>query len=100
MYILLCANGQYYCGSTTNLDIRIKEHQEGRGANFTSKHLPVRLIYYEVFVSVEDAFLREKQVQGWSRAKKEALINKDIELLKKLSECQNLTASKFNNTTE
>jgi putative endonuclease len=57
----------------------------GLGANFTKKHLPVKLVYFEVFDRVDLAFLREKQVQKWSKAKKEALIDKDFEKLKSLS---------------
>ena len=77
MYILLCANGQYYTGSTKNLDLRIKRHSDGKGANFTSKHLPVELVYYEKFQRIQDAFLREKQIHNWSHKKKEALIHGD-----------------------
>lgn len=85
MYILLCSNGSYYVGSTTDLSLRMIEHRNGIGANFTSKHLPVELIYYEECPRIEDAFLREKQVQGWSRKKKEALIHRQKDLLVTLS---------------
>ncbi|HKK61726.1 MAG TPA: GIY-YIG nuclease family protein [Bacteroidales bacterium] len=74
MYILKCANGQYYTGSTKDLDKRIDQHLCGQGANFTKKHLPVELVYYEEYDRIDKAFYREKQVQGWSRKKKEALI--------------------------
>lgn len=74
MYILECSNGKYYVGSTQDLKRRIREHQNGEGANFTSKFLPVKLVYFEAHERVEQAFLREKQVQGWSRKKKEALV--------------------------
>jgi putative endonuclease len=89
MYILLCANGQYYTGSTNDLERRLAQHQMGEGANFTRKHLPVKLVYFEEFQLVSDAFYREKQVQGWSRAKKEALINGDKNKLHELAECKN-----------
>jgi putative endonuclease len=89
MYILLCANGKYYTGSTNNLERRIFEHKNGLGANFTKKHLPVELVYYEEYSRIDTAFYREKQVQGWSRAKKEALINGECEKLHGLSECKN-----------
>jgi len=89
MYILLCANGQYYTGSTNDLERRLVQHQMGEGANFTRKHLPVKLVYFEEFQLVSDAFYREKQVQGWSRAKKEALINGDKNKLHELAECKN-----------
>ncbi len=73
-YILECANGKYYTGSTNNLERRILQHQSGEGANFTKKNLPVKLVYYEVFNRIDEAFYREKQIQGWSRKKKETLI--------------------------
>jgi putative endonuclease len=85
MYILLCSNSQYYTGSTNDLNRRIAEHQNGEGANFTKKHLPIKLVYYEEFDRIDDAFYREKQVQGWSRKKKEALINGDSNRLPALS---------------
>ena len=81
MYILQCSNGAYYTGSTIDLDKRLAQHQAGEGANFTKKHLPVTLVYYEEFQRIDDAFYREKQVQGWSRKKKEALIEGKNDLL-------------------
>lgn len=75
MYILECVDGSYYVGSTNDLDLRLQQHQNGEGANHTRKRLPVELIYYEEFERIDVAFNREKQVQGWSRKKKEALIN-------------------------
>ena len=75
MYILKCANGLYYTGSTIDIDFRMKQHEAGEGSNFTRKHLPVTLVYYEEYSRIDDAFIREKQVQGWSRSKKEALID-------------------------
>ncbi len=81
MYILKCADGSYYTGSTNNLQLRITQHQEGKGANHTKKRLPVSLVYSEEFDRIDYAFEREKQVQRWGRKKKEALINGDKELL-------------------
>ena len=85
MYILKCANGNYYTGSTINLQRRLQQHQMGEGANFTKKHLPVELVYFEKFQRIDEAFYREKQVQGWSRKKKEALISGEYERLPELS---------------
>ncbi len=85
MYILLCADGSYYTGSTKYLELRITQHQNGEGANHTRKRLPVKLVYYEEFDRIDMAFYREKQVQGWSRRKKEALINGEFEQLPTLS---------------
>ena len=85
MYILRCSNGQYYVGSTKDLGKRLEEHQQGEGALFTRKHLPVELVYYEQFQRIDEAFLRERQIKGWNRKKKEALINNYPELLPELS---------------
>ena len=70
VYILECANGQFYTGSTKHLEKRIAQHKAGEGANFTKKHLPVKLVYYEGFQRIDDAFYREKQIQRWSHQKK------------------------------
>ena len=85
MYILECSDGSYYTGSTNNLELRMEQHQNGEGANHTKKRLPVKLLYTEEFTRVDDAFYREKQVQGWSRKKKEALMNGDFGKLSHLS---------------
>ena len=93
-YILQCANGQYYVGSTTDLDKRLQEHQAGLGAKFTRAHLPIRLVYKEEYSSIEQAFTRERQLHGWSRAKKEALIRGDYEALRPLASAGSATGSK------
>ena len=85
MYILECADGSFYTGSTKYLRNRIEQHKNGDGAEYTKLHLPVKLVYYETFDRIDKAFYREKQIKRWSRAKKIALIKNDIELLKKLS---------------
>ncbi len=95
MYILLCADDTYYTGSTKNLELRLEQHQNGEGANYTSKRLPVKLLYWEEYNRIDTAFYREKKVQGWSRKKKEALIRGDIDDLHLLSECVN--SSHFKN---
>ena len=84
-YILLCANNCYYTGSTKYLESRVEDHNAGEGANYTKKHLPVELIYYEVYPRIDWAFQREKQIQGWSRKKKEALIRGEAHLIPKLA---------------
>jgi len=95
MYILLCSDGSYYTGSTQDLELRLAQHQAGEGANHTKQRLPVQLIYYEEYDRIDLAFYREKQVQGWSRKKKEALMNSRDEELKKAAECMNETHYKF-----
>lgn len=100
MYILECADGSYYTGSTKHLKKRLKEHQKGVGANHTMVRLPVELVYYEEFERIDHAFYREKQIQGWTRAKKEALINGDDKSLFNLAECKNETHHKNYKTLE
>jgi putative endonuclease len=89
VYILECSNGKYYTGSTIDLDKRLAQHQEGLGANFTRKNLPINLVYVETFERIDQAFQREKQIQGWSHKKKAALITSNFNSLHKSSECQN-----------
>lgn len=91
MYILECADGSYYTGSTKDLERRLWQHQNGMGAKHTAKRLPVKLVYCEFYDRVSDAFYREKQVQGWSRKKKQALMVGDTNELHRLAECQNET---------
>jgi putative endonuclease len=85
LYILRCADGSYYTGSTNNLPLRLAQHKAGEGNAYTRCRLPLELVYSQEFSSEHEAFLRERQVKGWSRAKKEALIRGDFEALIKLS---------------
>lgn len=85
MYILECADGSYYVGSTKNLERRMAEHLSGLGSRYTSGRLPVKLVYGEEYSRISDSYYREKQVQTWSRAKREALINGNHEMLPPLA---------------
>ena len=85
MYILDCADGSSYVGSTWDLGHRFEQHCSGLGSAYTARRLPVRLAYAEEFDRVEDAWLREKQVQNWSRAKRRALIEGRIDDLRAAS---------------
>lgn len=99
MYILKCSDGSYYTGSTRDLEKRIMEHNMGMGANYTRTRRPVELIYFEEFQRVDDAFAREKQIQGWSRSKKDALIQGQFGKLTDLSKnvtSKNLVAEEKN----
>ncbi|MEP9365306.1 GIY-YIG nuclease family protein [Nocardioides sp. CN2-186] len=75
-YILECADGSFYVGSTIDLDRRIGEHDAGVAAAYTRprRRRPVRLVWAAQFSRIDDAFAYEKRVQGWSRAKRTALI--------------------------
>jgi len=88
MYILECADGSFYTGSTKDIKLRLEQHKNAEGSEHTKKYSPVKLVYYETFDRIDLAFEREKQVQGWSRAKKIALIKGDIDRLKELSKSQ------------
>ncbi len=85
VYILECSDGSYYTGSTKDLERRIQQHQAGEGAKYTRRRLPVKLIYSEEFDRIDAAFYREKQIQSWSRRKKQALIEGRLEDLPELS---------------
>ena len=93
VYILKCADGSYYTGSTKDIDLRLKQHNAGLGANYTEKRLPLELVYFEKFQNINDAFNRDKQIQGWSRKKKEALINSTPFILPELSKSKNVAST-------
>ncbi|HEY3250435.1 MAG TPA: GIY-YIG nuclease family protein [Ignavibacteria bacterium] len=91
VYILKCSDNSYYVGSTTNLVNRMNEHINGVYKGYTSKRLPIELVYSQSFNDMRDAIKKEQQIKGWTRKKKEALINGNIKLLNKLAVCQNET---------
>jgi putative endonuclease len=70
------------------------EHENGCGANHTKKYGPVKLVYYEVFDRIDEAFNREKQIQRWSHAKKNALISGFRDRLQETATCKNATSHK------
>ena len=85
VYILLCADGSYYVGHTSDLAERIACHNAGRGAVFTAVRLPVTLAFAEQFDEEGDAMVRELQIKKWSHAKKEALVHGERQRLHALS---------------
>ncbi len=85
VYILQCADGSYYIGTTQDLATREKAHNEGGGAKHTFLRRPVSLVYSEALPTLDTAVQREHQLKRWSRAKKAALIAGDIDRLKALS---------------
>ena len=86
VYILLCSDNTYYTGITNNFRRRLEEHQSGIFFNsYTSRRLPVQLVYYCSFTNVEIAIQKEKQIKKWSKAKKEALINNEYDQLPNLA---------------
>lgn len=73
-YILECKDGTYYTGWTNNLQKRLKDHNEGRGAKYTKARLPVSLVYHEEFPSKEEAMRREYAIKHMTRSEKTCLI--------------------------
>jgi len=85
LYILRCADGSYYVGSTTDVTERVQAHNAGRGPRFTACRRPVALVHSEPFDTMDQARQREIQIKKWSRAKKEALIAGHMQRLHDLS---------------
>ena len=82
VYILACADGTFYVGSTTNLTLRLAQHKEGHDPTaYTYRRRPLRLIWFEGLPTLDQALAREHQLKGWSRAKKEALMTGDVDLV-------------------
>jgi len=83
VYILKCNDGSYYTGVTNNIEKRFTEHNNDNSTtSYTYKRRPVELVYSQQFNDIKQAIELEKQIKGWSRRKKEALINEDWEKLK------------------
>ena len=85
VYIVRCADDSFYVGSTWNLERRVSEHNLGLGAAYTRRRRPVTLVWSAEYDRVDEAYAMEKRIQGWSRAKRQALIDGRTELLAELS---------------
>jgi len=85
-YILRCRDNTLYCGQTNDLEKRLKQHNEDnkKGAKYTKGRRPVALVYSEKYSTLQEAMKREWQVKKWTKAKKQALIERNVDLLKKL----------------
>ncbi|MET0252291.1 MAG: GIY-YIG nuclease family protein [Novosphingobium sp.] len=84
-YLLRGKDGIYYAGHTDNLDLRMAQHQSGELGGYTAKRLPVTLVWSDTFQTRDNAFAVERKLKGWSRAKKEALIAGDWDLIAQLA---------------
>lgn len=93
IYILRCSDDSYYVGSTSNLEQRINEHIFHKYSGYTSARLPIELVFSQEFMDIRDAIIAERQIKGWGRKKKEALIKGDFDLLHDLAKCKNETSS-------
>ena len=76
-YLLRCADGRHYCGHTDDLKLQMAQYDSGKAGGYTAGRLPVELMWSATFPSREQAFAAQRQIKGWSRAKKEALIRGD-----------------------
>ena len=86
VYILICDDNSYYTGVTNDLERRMYEHDNGVNPNcYTCKKRPLKLVFHERFPDITQAIAFEKQVKGWNRKKKGALINGDWGRLPELS---------------
>jgi putative endonuclease len=92
VYILRCADDSYYSyyvGSTrTSLEERIGQRNAGHFGGYTAKRRPVMLVWSQDFDRITDAIAAERQLKGWTRAKKAALIAGDFDLLHELAKCR------------
>ncbi|NRT15143.1 putative endonuclease [Flavobacterium sp. 28A] len=95
VYLLKCKDDSYYVGFSSNLEKRVVEHNAGKYRDaYTYKRRPVNLVWFQDFTDPSQAIVFEKKIKKWSRAKKEALINDDFNLLPLLSQCKNESHSK------
>lgn len=86
VYILICSDDSYYTGMTNDLERRIKQHQSGSNKfSYTSKRLPIKLVWQLQCTNPSEAIKIEKQIKGWSRRKKKALIEENWEDLVEFS---------------
>ena len=86
VYILRCSDGSFYTGVTRRpIDDRIGEHMAGLGGDYTKRRLPVSLVFADHFQQISDAVATERRIKGWTRAKKQALVDGDFERLKTLA---------------
>ena len=85
VYLLRRADGSYYAGHTDTLDKRIGEHTMGACGGYTASRLPVELVFSESCATRIEALAFERQIKGWSRAKKEALVHGDWAEISRLS---------------
>ena len=93
VYILRCADGSYYAGHTDNLEARLAAHRTGALRGYTYSRRPVRVVFRQQFLSRDEAFMAERQIKGWSRRKKEALIRGDWSSLRRHSQPHDSTGS-------
>lgn len=96
VYILLCSDSTFYTGCTTNLKERIYQHKTGLYKGYTSKRLPVKLVWYEEFRDINEAIDMERKIKKWSKVKKFALIKGDFETIRELAKSKEMVERAIN----
>jgi putative endonuclease len=93
VYIVKCSDNSYYTGVTNNLELRVYQHNTSEDDSaYTYSRRPVELVFYEPFKDINQAISFEKQIKGWTRKKKEALIASNWDKIKELAKCINSTS--------
>jgi predicted GIY-YIG superfamily endonuclease len=77
VYILRCSDSSYYTGHTDDFEYRVAQHQAGEYVGYTASRLPVEVIWSQIFTTRDEALAAERQIKGWSRKKKEAMMRDD-----------------------
>lgn len=70
VYVLLCADGSLYTGSTNDIEKRFAAHKKGKGAAYTKSHKPIKIVWSESFSTKSEALKREAEIKKWSRVQK------------------------------
>ncbi len=100
VYILRCADSSYYTGHTDDLDKRIAQHQTGECGGYTATRLPVECIWSQATCTREEAISAERQIKGWSRKKKEAMMKGDWAEVCRLAKSQSIHPSTSSGRTD
>ena len=100
VYIIRCADDSYYTGHTDDLEKRITEHHTGAiPCCYTFKRRPLKLVYYQEFTTREEALAAERQIKGWTRKKKEAIIQSDWAEVSRLAKSRPSSPSNGSNNS-
>jgi predicted GIY-YIG superfamily endonuclease len=89
VYILKRSDDSFYTGKTSDLEERLADHMSGKYGGYTSTRRPVTLLFSQAFASHREAIEAERKIKGWSRAKKQALIDGNFRALHELAKCKN-----------
>jgi putative endonuclease len=100
VYILRCADDSYYTGHTDNLEKRMAQHQAGKCEGYTATRRPLQLVWSQECCSREEALSAERQIKGWSRKKKEAMMRGDWAEVSRLAQSKSIHPSTGSGRTD